>query len=128
MTAMSDAPTPRPLPFHQDTAGRRLLELVATKWSALVICLLSVHGPLRYSQIERSIEGISQRMLTRTLRDLERAGLVRRTVEPSVPPKVEYALTRLGRSLSRPLHALVVWADRHAARLVPIEQSVARRR
>ena len=69
-------------------------------------------GPKRFSVLRRAIEGISQRMLTLTLRGLERDGLITRTVEPTIPPKVEYELTDLGRTLLVPVHALAQWARR----------------
>jgi len=72
---------------------------------------------MRYAALQREIGGISQKMLTQTLRSLERDGLVRRTVHPVVPPKVEYALTRLGRTLIEPLHALCRWSEKHLPEL-----------
>jgi len=88
---------------------REVLNRVGDKWSMLVIMILSTE-PVRFNELRRRIDGISQRMLTRTLQDLERCGLVTRTVEPSVPPKVEYALTALGRTLLEPVMGLVTWA------------------
>ncbi|RKG67662.1 transcriptional regulator [Corallococcus exercitus] len=70
-------------------------------------------GPVRFSDLKRAIEGISQRMLTLTLRNLERDGLLTRTVYPTTPPSVEYALTKLGRSLLEPVSALAMWAQQH---------------
>src|SRR5438876_10163394 len=72
---------------------------------------------MRYAALQREIGGISQKMLTQTLRSLERDGLVQRTVHPVVPPKVEYSLTRLGRTLIEPLHALCRWSEKHLAEL-----------
>ena len=89
---------------------REVLSRVGDKWSVLVVVLLS-EKPLRFNNLRRQIDGISQRMLTRTLRELERDGLVSRTVEPTVPPRVEYALTTLGRTLLNPVTALAVWAQ-----------------
>lgn len=88
---------------------REVLSRVGDKWSVLVVSLLGT-GPQRFSELRRSIEGISQRMLTLTLRGLERDGLVTRTVHPTQPPSVEYALTSLGRTLLEPVHALATWA------------------
>jgi len=85
------------------------LSLIGDKWSVLVIMLLS-RGPRRFNELKRVIGGISQRMLTLTLRALEREGLVSRTIFPTIPPRVEYALTDLGRSLQKPVFALGVWA------------------
>ena len=81
---------------------------VGDKWSMHVVMNLS-HGPLRFNQLRREIDGISQRMLTRTLRGLERDGLVARVVTPSVPPRVDYSLTSLGHSLRAPVAELGVW-------------------
>ena len=91
---------------------RDVLDRVGDKWSVLVVVLLK-DGRLRFSDLRRSIEGISQRMLTHTLRQLERDGLVERTVYPSVPVRVEYELTALGRTLIEPLAALAQWAESH---------------
>jgi DNA-binding HxlR family transcriptional regulator len=93
-------------------AVREVLSRVGDKWSVLVIGLLE-EGPRRFSEIKRTIEGVSQRMLTLTLRNLERDGLLLRTVHPSVPPRVEYALTPLGRTLISPVRALALWAAAH---------------
>jgi len=91
---------------------REVLDRVGDKWSVLAVFLLA-ERPLRFNELRRSIEGISQRMLTLTLRRLERDGLVSRTVEPTTPPRVEYALTDLGRTLVTAVEALVAWADVH---------------
>ena len=85
------------------------LSLVGDKWSVLVIMLLS-EGPCRFNELKRLIGGISQRMLTFTLRGLEREGMVTRTVFPTIPPRVDYELTDLGRSLQEPVKALGIWA------------------
>ena len=98
-----------------DTTGcplRDVLDRVGDKWSVLVIVFLK-DGKMRFSGLRRSIEGISQRMLTHTLRQLERDGLIDRTVYPSVPVRVEYELTALGRTLIEPLAALAQWAEGH---------------
>jgi DNA-binding HxlR family transcriptional regulator len=91
---------------------REVLDRVGDKWSVLVVVLLGT-GSHRFSELHRSIEGISQRMLTLTLRGLERDGLVRRTVHASVPPRVDYELSDLGRTLLGPLSALEDWAVTH---------------
>ena len=90
-------------------AVREVLKLVGDKWSVLVVAILG-NGPLRFSELKRTIEGISQRMLTLTLRQLERDGLVTRTVFPTIPPRVDYELTKLGRSLLVPVNGLSAWA------------------
>lgn len=88
---------------------REILSRIGDKWSILVIVVLS-EGPWRFNALKHSIEGMSQRMLTLTLRNLERDGLVTRTVYPTVPPSVEYALTPLGQSLVGPVTSLGRWA------------------
>jgi DNA-binding HxlR family transcriptional regulator len=89
-----------------------VLSRVGDKWSVLVIMLLG-DRPRRFNELKRMVGGISQRMLTLTLRGLERDGLVTRTVFPTVPPRVDYELTDLGRGLSEPVKALGAWAHRH---------------
>ena len=96
--------------------SRLVLDRIADKWTALVIQILA-RGTMRYAELQRAIGGISQKMLTRTLRSLERDGLVQRKVHPVVPPKVEYSLTRLGRTLIEPLHTLCRWSEKHLAEL-----------
>jgi DNA-binding HxlR family transcriptional regulator len=100
---------------HQDSDCRgvaSILARVGDKWSVFVILMLG-DGPKRFNEIKRLIGGISQRMLTLTLRGLERDGLVTRTVFPTIPPRVDYELTDLGRGLSRPVEALGKWAFDH---------------
>jgi DNA-binding HxlR family transcriptional regulator len=91
-------------------AIREVLSRVGDKWSVLVVGLLG-DGPRRFNELRRSIDGISQRMLTLTLRGLERDGLVQRTVFPTIPPRVDYELTTLGRTLLEPILALAAWAE-----------------
>ncbi|WP_239987569.1 winged helix-turn-helix transcriptional regulator [Sphingosinithalassobacter portus] len=98
---------------------REVLARVGDKWSILIVMNLS-DGPLRFSELQRTIDGISQRMLTLTLRGLERDGFVSRTVYPTNPPKVEYALTPLGDSLRCPVNALGDWVQKN---LAAIEES-----
>ncbi|SRR6266436_4477295 len=90
----------------------RVLNRIGDKWSVLVIMLLG-EKPMRFNEIRRIIDGISQRMLTLTLRGLERDGLVTRHLTPIIPPRVDYQLTDLGRSLCKPVVALGAWARRH---------------
>jgi DNA-binding HxlR family transcriptional regulator len=94
-----------------------LFRRIGDKWTLLILVLLG-QRPHRFNELQRRIEGISQRMLTRTLRALETDGLVRRTVFPTVPPRVEYALTPLGRTLLDPLSEVANWAVRHHAEIV----------
>lgn len=89
-----------------------VLARIGDKWSVMIIMLLR-DSPMRFNDLKRSIGGISQRMLTVTLRALEREGIVNRTVSPSIPPRVEYALTHLGDSLRVPVEALGQWAFGH---------------
>ncbi|MEW2355278.1 helix-turn-helix domain-containing protein [Spirillospora sp. NPDC029432] len=105
---------PRPVPADELAACPvgDVFRRVGDKWSMLLVILLGTR-PHRYNELHRAIEGISQRMLTRTLRGLETDGLVRREVHPTVPPSVTYSLTSLGRTLLEPLSALADWAVRH---------------
>lgn len=91
-------------------AIREVLNRVGDKWSSLIVVMLS-EGRMRFSDLRRAIVGISQRMLTRNLRALERDGLVRRTVLPTVPPRVDYELTPLGQTLVEPILLLAAWAS-----------------
>jgi DNA-binding HxlR family transcriptional regulator len=91
---------------------RQVLDHVGGKWS-ISILLAAIAGPVRFSQLERMVEGISRRMLTLTLRNLERDGLLIRTVYPTVPPRVEYTATGMARELHDTLATLVGWAERH---------------
>ncbi|MGW7288844.1 winged helix-turn-helix transcriptional regulator [Streptomyces sp. NPDC054847] len=89
-----------------------VLDRVAGKWS-IGILIAAAHGPVRFTELERSIKGISRRMLSLNLRRLERDGLLVRTVHPTVPPKVEYSLTPMARELHASLTGLVSWAERY---------------
>jgi DNA-binding HxlR family transcriptional regulator len=103
------------LPTHDDGRHcelRTVLDRIGDKWSVLVIVLLT-EGPARYSELQRALPGISQRMLTLTLRTLERDGMVQRTVYPQVPPRVDYRLSPLGLTLLGPVTALAAWIDEH---------------
>ncbi|MFE6869331.1 winged helix-turn-helix transcriptional regulator [Kitasatospora sp. NPDC057692] len=97
---------------REDCEVRQILDRIADKWSLLVIALLD-RGSLRFTELRREIDGVSQRMLTVTLRQLERDGLVERTVHPVVPPRVDYALTPLGRTLHETVRSLVAWTEAH---------------
>ena len=91
-------------------AIRNVLDRIGDKWSYLIIMTLA-ERPHRFGELRRAIDDISQRMLTETLRSLQRDGLIRRTVFPTTPPGVEYGLTELGRSLLEPMQGLIAWAD-----------------
>ncbi len=97
---------------REDCEVRQILDRIADKWSLLVIALLD-QRTLRFTELRRTIDGVSQRMLARTLRHLERDGLVSRTVHASVPPRVDYALTPLGATLHHTIRALVTWTEEH---------------
>ncbi|MFF2043032.1 winged helix-turn-helix transcriptional regulator [Kitasatospora sp. NPDC058170] len=97
---------------REDCEVRQILDRIADKWSLLVIALLDRRS-LRFTELRREIDGVSQRMLTVTLRQLERDGLVSRTVHPVVPPRVDYALTPLGRTLHATIQSLVHWTEAH---------------
>jgi DNA-binding HxlR family transcriptional regulator len=107
---------PRPTQHEGCRAVASVLARVGDKWSVLVIMTLR-DGPKRFNEIKRHIDGISQRMLTLTLRGLERDGLVTRTVFPTIPPRVDYELTDLGRGLSKPVLALGQWAVEHQTQI-----------
>jgi DNA-binding HxlR family transcriptional regulator len=106
-TQFPDAP-----PHAACMALREALNRVGDKWSVQVIGSLGA-GPRRFSELRRTIDGVSQRMLTLTLRGLERDGLVTRTVTPTTPPRVDYGLTPMGRTLLVPVMALAAWAEEH---------------
>jgi len=101
-----------PLPLDIEGDLWPALELIADKWAVIVIFAL-LGGTRRYGELQRQVTGISQKMLTQTLRKLERDGLVRRTVYAVIPPKVEYALTPLGETLVDPLNAMCRWAQEY---------------
>jgi DNA-binding HxlR family transcriptional regulator len=101
---------------REDCEVRQILDRIGDKWSLLAIALLEGRT-LRFTELLRQIDGVSQRMLTVTLRQLERDGLVRRTVHPVVPPRVEYALTPLGSTLHQTIQALVTWTEQHQSEI-----------
>jgi DNA-binding HxlR family transcriptional regulator len=107
------------LSHHDETTCEgvsRILSRVGDKWTVLVVELLS-DGPMRFNELRRLIGNISQKMLTTTLRGMERDGLVTRTVYPTVPPRVDYELTSLGRELLVPVKALALWARENIDRI-----------
>ncbi|XGP73757.1 helix-turn-helix domain-containing protein [Actinokineospora auranticolor] len=105
-------PSPVPAAEYETCPVTEVLRRVGDKWTLVVLVLLG-RRPYRFNELHRAIEGISQRMLTRTLRTLEQDGLVDREVHPTVPPGVEYRLSPLGTSLLGPLSALADWATTH---------------
>ena len=97
--------------------SRQVLGRVADKWTMLVLSALSAEEVLRFSELRRRIDGVTQKMLTQTLRGLERDGLVERTVYATVPPRVDYRLTALGQTLLKTAWELIDWATLHAAEI-----------
>src|SRR5579859_389880 len=118
-------PTLPPEPYahegHECRAVASVLARVGDKWSVFVIMMLT-DGPKRFNELKRMINGISQRMLTLTLRGLERDGLVTRTVFPTIPPRVDYELTDLGRGLAAPVKALGEWVFQHRQQIEDARQ------
>ena len=98
--------------FLADCPSRLVLDRISDKWVTLVICSLE-DGPQRFSEVSRRLAGVSQKMLTQTLRSLERDGMLTRTVTPTVPVTVTYELTDLGRSLQDVMYGIKVWAEAH---------------
>ena len=99
-------------PFNRNCGSRKVLDRIGDRWSVLVVLTLA-EGDKRYGELAGRIDGISQKMLTQTLRGLERDGIVTRTIHPVIPPRVEYALTPMGRTLLDTIGQLVTWADSH---------------
>ena len=112
--------------FNSECPSRQVLDRIADRWTALVIRALS-EGTMRYGELKRRIRGVSQKMLTQTLRSLEWDGLVVRKVHPVVPPMVEYTLTPLGRTLIEPLEAVCEWAESHLPELLAARKKSASR-
>jgi DNA-binding HxlR family transcriptional regulator len=104
----------RPNAYAADCPTRRVLDRIADKWAVLVLGLLD-EEPLRFNALRRRIEGVSQKMLSQTLKSLERDGLVSRRAFATVPVTVEYSITALGRTLAATVDGLRVWAERHIA-------------
>jgi DNA-binding HxlR family transcriptional regulator len=103
--------------FARECSSRVVLDRIGDRWTVLIVVALS-DGALRFSQLRAKIEGITPKVLTQTLRAIERDGLVTRTVYAEVPPRVEYELTALGRDLLAPIDAIRIWAEQNAARIV----------
>lgn len=117
-----DTPVTQPVPATFEQCQREMtpvtdvLQQIGGKWTVYIIGQLS-QGPRRFSELKRHIEGVSQKMLTSTLRDLEKDGFVTRTVTPSIPPRVDYELTAMGRELQEPLHVIGQWAHANRGRV-----------
>ena len=108
--------------MNPDCPSRKVLERIADKWTSLVIYALA-EGTMRYGELQRRVGGVSQKMLTQTLRSLEQDGLVARKIYPVVPPMVEYSLTPLGKTLIEPLTAIRRWAEQHLPKLLENRRS-----
>ena len=120
----TNAPVAEPGVYSGVCPARDLLDRIADKWTALIIGTLSARSePARFGELRRAVQGISQKMLTQTLRELERDGLVVRTIYAEIPPRVEYALTPLGRTLHEPLGALAAWVERNMAQVRKAQQT-----
>jgi DNA-binding HxlR family transcriptional regulator len=114
----------KPNALDQTCAARRTLDLIADKWAVLLIYALA-DGTKRYSDLHRMVEGITPKMLAQTLRRLEISGLINRKVYPVVPPRVEYALTPLGKTLIIPLTALCRWSEEHSLEVETLQRSLS---
>jgi DNA-binding HxlR family transcriptional regulator len=112
--------------FSAACPAREILASIANKWTVLVLSVLT-ERTTRFNELRRRIEGVTQKALTQTLRDLERLGLVSRRIYAEVPPRVEYALTPLGRSLVEMLDAIKDWTERHAPDVLLAQQRFERR-
>jgi DNA-binding HxlR family transcriptional regulator len=106
---------------------REIIERVADKWTTLVLEVLEEHGRLRFTKLGELIGGVSQKMLTKTVRQMEADGLISRTVFPVIPPRVEYDLTPLGRSLGEAFCGVWIWAERHRAAIMRARKTFAQR-
>jgi DNA-binding HxlR family transcriptional regulator len=115
-------------PYSRDCPSRQVLDRIGDKWTVLVLGELGQAGPRRFTMLRRRLTGVSEKMLTQTLRSLERDGLVLRTVYPAVPPHVEYELTPLGETLREPLAALKQWSVEHVPEILAARASYDRPR
>lgn len=112
-------------PFNANCPSQDILALIGSKWSMLLLCLLS-DGPVRTGELARRAGGISQKMLTQTLRELERHGIVHRQDFREVPPRVEYSLTPLGRSLSKLVRQIENWVESNYSRMTAVARNYGR--
>lgn len=119
-----------PVPGDVDPAIEALVEdvigKVADKWTMLILEALQENGTLRFTQLGRAVGGISQKMLTQTVRDMEADGLVKRTVHPVIPPHVDYTLTALGESLSQAFCGVWIWAEKHHDEVMRAREAFAK--
>jgi len=110
-------PPPKEIDPRVEALVTDLIGRVADKWTMLILEVLIEHGTVRFTRLGKLVGGISQKMLTQTLRQMERDGLISRTVYPVVPPKVEYRLTELGSTLSEAFCGVWIWADQNLAKV-----------
>jgi DNA-binding HxlR family transcriptional regulator len=122
-TKLANSPPPAETDPELETLVREIIERVADKWTMLVLEVLEEHGVLRFTRLGELVGGISQKMLTKTLRQMECDGLVIRTVHPVIPPRVEYHLTELGRSLGLAFCGVWMWAQEHYDEIVRARQA-----
>lgn len=119
----------RPLPsadvFNANCPSRTVVEILSDKWAMLLLWSLAGE-PLRFGELRRRLDGVTQKMLTQTLRSLERNGLVSRTVYPTTPPSVEYALLPLGKSVSGVAQQMCLWAEEHIVEVISARQEYDR--
>lgn len=126
----AESPAWKELDPQLEALVREIIEKIADKWTMLVLEVLDEHGTVRFTRLRELVGGISLKMLTKTVRQMERDGLVKRTVYPVIPPKVEYELTALGSSLGEAFCGVWIWAGRHGeeiARAREIFDGAARR-
>ena len=108
--------------FNPDCATRLVLDRIGDKWTVLVVLLLS-DGPMRFSELRAHLGAVAPKVLTQTLRRIERDGLVTREIFAEVPPRVEYTLTELGRSLTAPIAVIGDWAETHLAQITAAQDA-----
>lgn len=121
-TALAEEIDPRVEALVTELIGR-----IADKWTMVVLDVLAEHGEMRFTRLGKLVEGVSQKMLTKTLRQMERDGLVTRTVHPVVPPRVEYKLTELGLGLSQAFCGVWIWAAQHREQVEHARQTFDQR-
>lgn len=121
-------PAPDPVDPAIEALVEDIIGKVADKWTMLILEALQEQGTLRFTQLGKAVGGISQKMLTQTVRRMEEDGLVRRTVHPVIPPHVDYALTPLGESLGQAFCGVWIWAEKHHDAIMEARQAFARNR
>jgi DNA-binding HxlR family transcriptional regulator len=116
----------KPNVYDPNCPSRTVLDRIGDKWSTLVVLVL-LDGPQRFSQLRTRVGGVAPKVLTETLRRLERDGILTRTAYPEIPPRVEYELTPTGRSLEQPIRAITTWAEQNIARITRARSAYDRR-